>query len=51
MPRGIYKRKPLSATTTDGSTSTTNFAIRIVGYALTAEDLLFNPSNDYIVHI
>jgi hypothetical protein len=31
--------------------STTNFAIRIVGYALTAEDLLFNPSDDYIVHI
>jgi hypothetical protein len=30
--------------------STTNFAIRIVGYAITAEDLLFNPSNDYIVH-
>lgn len=31
--------------------STTNFAIRIVGFAITAEDLLFNPSNDYIVHI
>ena len=31
--------------------STTNFAIRIVGYATTAEDLFFNPSNDYIVHI
>lgn len=31
--------------------STTNFAIRIVGYALTAEELMFNPSNDYIVHI
>jgi hypothetical protein len=31
--------------------STANFAIRIVGYAITAEDLLFNPSNDYIVHI
>ena len=31
--------------------STANFAIRIVGYALTAEDLLFNPSNDYIVHV
>lgn len=30
--------------------STTNFCIRIVGYALTAEDLLFNPSNDYIIH-
>ena len=30
--------------------STTNFAIRIVGYAITAEDLCFNPSNDYIVH-
>jgi hypothetical protein len=31
--------------------STTNFAIRIVGYAITAEDLLFNPSNDYLVHV
>jgi len=30
--------------------STENFAIRIVGIAITAEDLLFNPSNDYIVH-
>ena len=30
--------------------STTNFAIRICGYAITATDLLFNPSNDYIVH-
>ena len=30
--------------------STTNFAIRIVGYASTAEDLLFNPSNDWIIH-
>jgi hypothetical protein len=31
--------------------STTNFAIRVLGYAITAEDLLFNPSNDYIVHV
>lgn len=31
--------------------STTNFAIRIVGYAITAEDLLWNPSQDYIIHI
>lgn len=31
--------------------STTNFAIRVVGFALTAEDLLFNPSNDYTVHL
>ena len=30
--------------------STTNFCIRVVGYAITAEDLLFNPSPDYIVH-
>jgi len=30
--------------------STTNFAIRKVGYAITAEDLFFNPSNDYIVY-
>jgi len=29
---------------------TTNFAIRIVGYALSATDLFFNPSDDYIVH-
>ena len=31
--------------------STTNFAIRIVGYAITSEDLLFAPDNSYIVHI
>lgn len=31
--------------------STTNFCIRKVGYALTAEDLMFNPSNDFIVHV
>lgn len=31
--------------------STTNFCIRKVGYALTAEDLMFNPSNDFIIHI
>ena len=30
--------------------STNDFAIRIVGYGMTAEDLFFNPSNDYIVH-
>ena len=30
--------------------STTNFAIRKVGNALTAEDLMFNPSNDFIIH-
>ena len=30
--------------------STANFAIRICGYAITAEDLLFNPDNSYIVH-
>jgi hypothetical protein len=30
--------------------STTNFAIRKVGYAITAEDLFFNPSDDYIVY-
>ena len=30
--------------------STTNFAIRKVGYGVTEEDLFFNPSNDYIVH-
>lgn len=31
--------------------TTTNFAIRVVGFAITAEDLLFNPSNDYIIHV
>ena len=31
--------------------STTNFAIRKVGHALSAEELMFNPSNDYIVHV
>ena len=31
--------------------STINFAIRICGYAITAEDMLFQPSSDYIVHI
>ena len=31
--------------------SSANFAIRVVGYAISATDLLFNPSNDYIVHI
>ena len=30
--------------------STANFAIRVAGYGITAEDLFFNPSNDYIVH-
>ena len=31
--------------------STTNFAIRIVGYAVSTEELLFSPSPDYIIHI
>ncbi len=31
--------------------SSVNFCIRIVGYALTAEDLFWNPSNDWIIHI
>lgn len=30
--------------------TTTDNAIRKVGIAITAEDLLFNPSNDYITH-
>lgn len=30
--------------------TTADVAIRIVGFALTAEDLFFNPSNDYIIH-
>ena len=28
-----------------------NFAIRVCGYALTAEDLMFCPDNSYIVHV
>lgn len=31
--------------------STTNFAIRVIGYAQSATVLRFDPSNDYIVHI
>jgi hypothetical protein len=30
--------------------TTADVCIRILGFALTAEDLLFNPSNDYIIH-
>ena len=30
--------------------SSANFCIRVCGYAITAEDLLFAPSPDYIVH-
>ena len=30
--------------------STASVCIRVVGFALTAEDLMFNPSNDYITH-
>ena len=32
------------------SPSTTNFAVRIVGFALSAEELMFNPSNDWAVN-
>ena len=31
--------------------TTTNFAIRVVGFALSAEELMFQPSQDYIVHV
>jgi len=31
--------------------STSNFAIRIVGFASTVEDLMFNPDNAWIVHV
>ena len=31
--------------------STTNFAIRVCGYGVSAEELFFCPSPDYIVHI
>jgi hypothetical protein len=30
---------------------TANHAIRVIGFAQTAEDLYFNPSQDYIVHV
>jgi len=30
--------------------SSANFCIRVCGYAVTAEDLLWNPDNSYIVH-
>ncbi|KKM16529.1 hypothetical protein LCGC14_1684950 [marine sediment metagenome] len=30
--------------------TTTDSATRIIGFAITAEDLLFNPSNDYYTH-
>ena len=30
--------------------STTNFCIRICGYAISSTDLLFNPDNSYMVH-
>ena len=30
--------------------STTNHTLRIVGFALSAEELMFNPSNDWVVH-
>ena len=30
---------------------TTDACVRIVGFAITAEDMLFNPSNDYYTHI
>ena len=30
--------------------SSANFCIRVCGYAITAEDLLWNPDNSYIVH-
>lgn len=29
--------------------STANFVVRVLGYALSAEELMFNPSNDYSV--
>jgi hypothetical protein len=31
--------------------STTDYVIRIVGYALTADEIYFNPENDWITHI
>lgn len=45
---------PLYLSNTDGDITgtqpaTSNHAIRIVGFALSADDLMFNPSNDWIV--
>jgi len=31
--------------------TTTDVVIRIVGFGMTADELYFNPSNDYITHI
>lgn len=31
--------------------TTADVCVRVVGYALTAEDMLFNPSNDYYTHV
>ncbi|OQB09558.1 MAG: hypothetical protein BWY21_00725 [Parcubacteria group bacterium ADurb.Bin216] len=47
---------PLYMSETEGDIThtapvTSNSATRLIGYALTAEDLLFNPSNDYYTHV
>jgi len=47
---------PAYVSTTAGDIQTaqpsgTDDVIRRVGFALTADELLFNPSNDYIVHV
>jgi hypothetical protein len=31
--------------------STTDYVIRIIGAALTVDEIFFRPSNDYITHI
>jgi hypothetical protein len=45
---------PVYASTTGDITvtqpSTTDHIIRVVGFALTADEIYFNPSNDYITH-
>ncbi len=47
---------PIYASETAGSVTqtqpvTTDVVIRIVGFAITADEMYFNPSNDYITHI
>ena len=35
---------------TETAPSTTNHTLRIVGFSLSADELMFNPSNDWVVH-
>jgi len=56
LPAGLTPGAPIyladtAGTVVEAQPSTTNFAIRVVGFADTAEDLYFDPSDDYSVHI